>query len=299
MTTPSSDLLSDRIVGKATDIVATFVVATAFAVFASLTIDVLLMSVGLARHFMALGISLWLIGLYPARHVGPSLVARYDNKAMRASLPLESGFLWAGPRDEIQQRTWDAALRWCRDDAGEEARSWWQRCVTPDPAAKFAVAVLMGASGTGKSHLAEAWYRELDGSELLDACTTKLQRIALKLRFKVRDCLFWKSPGIGSAWDAGYLLEDPAARTHLAAFSPRRMTLMIADELSPQSLAQYIEVLAARRRAFRYRVRLLVISTALPSPLNRESCDDRHVWTAHVKELGEIPVWDMSAGQRV
>jgi len=296
MMKPNSDLFSDRIVDKTVDIVATFVVATAFAVFAGLTIDILLMSVGLAGNFMALSISLWLIGLYPARLVGPILAARYDNKAMRASLPLEPGSLWAGPRDEIQQRTWDAALRWCRDDAGNDTRSWWQRWDRPDPATKFSIAVLVGASGAGKSHLAEALYRELDGSELLDACTTKLQRIALKLRFKVRDCLFWAAPGIGSAWDAGYLVEDPAARTRLAAFSPRRMTLMIADELSPQSLAQYVEDLAARRCEFRYRVRLLVISTTPPSSLNRESCDDRYVWTAHVKELGEIPVWDMSAG---
>lgn len=166
--------------------------------------------------------------------------------------------------------------------------------MTPDVTQRFAVAVLTGDKDVGKSALTEALSRELDGSLKLEACMNRFRALALRLRVKRDDCLWWRTRQNSDPWDSGYLVDGPAARARLAVFAPRRATLIVADEVPSQSLILAIDVLNARRSEFRHPVRLLIIDAALPGSLGLRWDADRAVWVSGVPELGEVLVIDMS-----
>lgn len=189
-----------------------------------------------------------------ARHIGPTLIARYDDEAPRPWPTGDFGLRWAWPLGEAQNKAWKDLDGWFFAGAGSGASSFWRPWALPHVPQPFAIAVLTGSTGVGKSHLAEALSRQLDGSLQLAACTGRWAALRLRLRVKAQDCLWWRRRQPADPWDSGYLVEDPAARRRLERFLPRRATLIVADELPPESLRQAIEDLNSRRSDFRHLV---------------------------------------------
>lgn len=249
---------------------------------------------GYVRDLFAFGLAFFPLMLVPARQLGPTLIARYDDEVLRP--PPTGAFVsrWAGPKGDAQVDAWQRLHAWCYAGAGTGRSPFWRPWVTPDVTQRFAVAVLTGDKDVGKSALTEALSRELDGSLKLEACMNRFRALALRLRVKRDDCLWWRTRQNSDPWDSGYLVDGPAARARLAVFAPRRATLIVADEVPSQSLILAIDVLNARRSEFRHPVRLLIIDAALPGSLGLRWDADRAVWVSGVPELGEVLVIDMS-----
>lgn len=196
-----------------------------------------------------------------------ALLARYDGDAMCATPPAPFAMRWTGPLGERQQLAWQGLARWCLAGAGSGRSPVWQPWALPDVPQRFAIGLLLGASGTGKSHLAEAFSRHLDGDDRLQALPSRVARLRWRLQLKWQDCQWWRARRPEDPWDCGYLVEGAAIQQRLAAFRPRRPTLMVADALAPQTLQACILTLQAQQGDFGQPVRLLVIDTAVPEPL--------------------------------
>jgi len=203
----------------------------------------------------------------PGRHVGPAAIARYDEEAMRPSAPECSEVQCSDPLSLAQMQAWDAILRWCQRGAGNGSSPLLLPWVPPEAEERFSVALLTGPKGAGKSCLAEAFARHLDGNEELSKLPSRWARWRLKLRVKVADCAWWRERKPDHPWDCGYLVEDAAAHERLDRFLPRRPTLFIADELTASSVATCIARLDTRWAEFRYPVRVLVIAADSPDSL--------------------------------
>ncbi len=248
---------------------------------------------GVARDLAVLVAGFFLPLLKPARVLSRWLLAPYPDETLSRATPAELWLRWAGPLGEVQQKAWDGLHHWCQD-AGSGAVPFLVPWRTPDVASPFSVAVLTGNNGVGKTHLTEAMCLSLDGSAELAACGGAWARARLRLRRKLRQCLWWRPRADSDPWDYGYLVEDPARRKRLGQFLPRRPTLLVADELQPSSLLEAITDLNARRADFRHPVRLLVIDSAIPAALQLAwQAAEQRWWTA-LQDLGEVPVFDLS-----
>ena len=124
------------------------------------------------------------------------------------------------------------------------------------------MAHLAGPAGSGRSHLAEAFSRHLDGDDRLQQLPQGWPRLRLRLAVKLADSLPWRARQRDDPWDCGFLPGDEAALRALGRFLPRRATLMVADGLPPSALAERIDALAPRQARFGQPVRLLIIERA-------------------------------------
>jgi len=203
-----------------------------------------------------------------------ALRARYDGDAMRPAPPIPFARPWTGPSGERQQQAWQELERWCMAGAGSGRVPFWRPWAAPDVPQRFAVGLLVGASGTGKSHLAEALSRQLDGDDRLQALPSPGARLRWRLQLKWQDCQWWRARRPEDPWDCGYLVEGAAMQQRLAAFRPRRRTLMVADALAPPVLQASIRTLREQQRGYAHPVRLLVIDTAVPGPLTPSALGD-------------------------
>lgn len=249
---------------------------------------------GIPRDLIALFVTLYGPILYLTHRIGPTLIARYDDETLRVLPSGDYGLRWAGPLGEAQHKAWQALSEWCFAGAGDGTCPLWPPWAQPSVEQRFSIAILTGPNGVGKSHLAEALSRELDGSLRLEACTSRLARLRLRLGVKLNESAWWKPRRREDPWDSGYLVEDPAALVRLAGFLPRRATLLVADELTPLTLLDAITKLKGRRADFRHPVRLLIIDTVLPGCLGLGLDAERRVWTTNIHELGEVPVVSLS-----
>jgi hypothetical protein len=202
----------------------------------------------------------FLLGLLPARHIGPTLIARYDRAALRVE-PAGDVRLGLGmPTDPPGQATWAGLAHWCVHGSGPGHAPLWRPGALPDVELRLSVAVLTGASAADRSRLAEAFSRHIDGSARLQALGSRWQGRRWRLRIKLDECLWWRPLPPGTPWDAGYLPLSAAALQPLACFRPRRATLVVADGLHAQVLAQALHALHTNQAAFRHPVRLLVLA---------------------------------------
>lgn len=254
----------------------------------------LIPSNGCVRNLLVFGLVFFSWMLAPGRRLGPTLMARYDSETLRPPPTGNFSLNWDGPRSDAQVDAWQQLHAWCYAGTGSGRSPFWRPWVVPDVTQRFSIAVLAGDNGVGKSHLAEALSRKLDGSLQLEACTSRFESIRLRLRVKYDNCRWWRSRQDSDPWDSGYLQQGAVAQSHLAVFAPRRATLIVADELAPQSLIPAIEALNARRSKFHHPVRLIIVSTVLPASLGL--CWDAAgaVWTHKAHELGEVPVIHLS-----
>ncbi|NUU36898.1 hypothetical protein [Pseudomonas sp. C2B4] len=250
---------------------------------------------GMKRELVTLIISLFVLALYPAKRAGPALIASYDDETLRAAPGANFGMRWAGPLGDHQKATWSWLQQWCFGGAGSGRSPWLQPWVMPNVDQPFSIAMLVGANGTGKSHLAEAFSRHLDGNDRLCALPGEWARLRLRLRTRLQSWVWWRTRKQSDPWDCGYIVEDSAPRTRLSQFLPRRATLLIADQLLPASLEDCIERLNAQRAEFRHPVRLLVIDVTLPTVLGLKWDACSRLWQTGVLDLGEVPVMNLSA----
>lgn len=223
---------------------------------------------GFARDVLAFALGSFPLGLVPAKHIGPTLIARYDDEALRVLPPRDLGLRWAGPLGDAQRRTWDDLLAWCHAGTGNGRCPGWRPWAMPGMDQPLAIALLTGPNGVGKSHLAEALARHLDGSNVLEALPGRWARLRYRLRVKINDCQWWRRRRPDDPWDCGYLVDDAAWIGRLAHFLPRRATLLIADELTAESLNDITRILAERRVEFRRPVRLLLVDVTPPAGLD-------------------------------
>jgi hypothetical protein len=218
---------------------------------------------------LSLRFILWLIFitlcLVLAKRIAPALIARYDNAVLRVAPVKAVDLDAAGPLRADQQAAWDQLQHWCFDGAGDGRSPLWQPWAMPRVEQRFSIALLTGAKGAGKSQLVEAFSRAIDGSNQLQRAGGAGGRLALRLRVKVNDCLWWRARKPTDPWDSGYLFDDAAVRQRLPRFLPRRATLMVADAWPAASLRECISALNARRADFHHPVRLLIVDTALPA----------------------------------
>lgn len=166
--------------------------------------------------------------------------ARFDRAALSVEPP--AGYRPGAPNAE-QAAAWQWLQDWCFEDL---KRPW-------------AMAYLAGPPRSGRSHLAEAFSRHLDGDDRLQQLPEGWPRLRLRLAVKLADHTPWRARRRGDPWDCGFLPGNEAALRALARFVPRRATFMVADGLAPSALAERIDTLAPRQAQFRHPVRLLII----------------------------------------
>jgi hypothetical protein len=239
---------------------------------------------------VALALMLLVLCLVLARRCGPALIARYDDGALRVEPA--SGVNETLPRDlsANQKAAWTQLQQWCFDGAGDGRTPFWLPWAMPRVERRFSIAVLLGAKGAGNSQLAEAWSREIDGSNQLQHAGGAWARLCLRLRVKWNDCVWWRARKPADPWDSGYLVGDALALEHLRKFLPRRATLMVANALPSAALLERIAVLSARCTAFHHPVRLLIVDTVLPAALGLTRDADSALWRSALPGVGAVPV---------
>ncbi len=251
---------------------------------------------GAWRDILVLAILLFTPCWWIGARVGPALIARFDEDALRPAAAADLGMRWAGPLGPVQERVWAELESWCCSGMGDGRSPFWRPWVLPDVTERLSVAVMVGENGGGKSHLAEAFSRRLDRNKVLFALAAEssLKAVWLRVSVKWNELWWWRKRRHDQPWDCGYLVEDPAARARLAQFRPRRPTLIIADELRESSLDSALQALAAARVDFRHPVRLLVIDVALPGALAMQFDAISRQWKTPAHDLATVPVIDCS-----
>lgn len=171
-----------------------------------------------------------------------ALTARFDGAALRA-------YAWplAVPAPQVLPARWDALRSWCV--AGLSAQP-------------FAHAFCHAPEGSPAAWRAAALALELDGSGLLQVCTSPLQRWRLRLRVKLQDAVAVWPLEDGLVWDSGFVPAEPAAWQALMRFVPRRPTFIVMQGLPPNDVAHLLGSLSERSAGFSKPVRVLVL--ALP-----------------------------------
>ena len=202
----------------------------------------------------------------PARSPSP-LFARFDTKALCVDPPRQQSPPWRLPLCMQQALVFKSLLLWCQARAGVAACPVFAPWAHPLVEEAFAVAHLSGAQAAGKSLLALALSREMDGSVLLEACPTRWARWRVRLRVKLNDCQWWRARQLDDPWDCGYVHSAALASGAIARFLPRRATLIVADGLTRDEVEQCAAQLQANSAWYRCPVRLLVIAVGSePAP---------------------------------
>jgi len=206
------------------------------------------------------------------------LIARYDRAALRVEASAGLSGHRAGPLRPHQEAAWNWLQAWCFEGAGDGRSPPWRPRALPQVPQRWSVAWLAGPKGSGRSHLAEAFSRQLDGDDRLQALASGAARLRLRIGVKLADACWWRARRPDDPWDCGYLVDEPAARQALQNFLPRRATLMVADGLPEEALRACVAALAPRQARFRQPVRLLVIATEMPAALARGPTTDAGPW---------------------
>lgn len=216
-----------------------------------------------------------------------NLVARYDGQTLSVEPP--EPLPRSGPLTAVQQAAWQHLQAWCASGAGDDLSPLWRPLQRPALAQPVSVAVLRGALG---AQLAEAFSRQLDGSDQLAGAGGRWAGRWLRLCVKLQDAQWWRARQPSDPWDAGYLLSTPAARMALQRFVPRRATLLVASGWQPDALLEAVVTLQARCAVFLHPVRVLVVSPgAGPAPGQPERSYPMP-WRAAARLVAEAAVID-------
>jgi|GEM_PF-2693500 len=101
----------------------------------------------------------------------------------------------------------------------------------------------------------ELFQRELDGDRALRELPSQGSRLRMRLRVKLLEALPGRSSRRDDPWDCGYLNEAAA----LAAFRPRRATLMVIEALPYDELQPLLALLRAQSAGYRRPLRVIVL----------------------------------------
>jgi hypothetical protein len=205
-----------------------------------------------------LGVSLLLLCWAPARRVGTGLVARFDSVLFRPPANLDLATLAATNNTSQQLRDW------CFDGAGSGAAPLLRPNAIPPMAQPLSIAVWEASSSaeqTTQQTQLNAFMGQLDGTGLLLACKGPWARCWLRLRIKLREALWWRARQANDPWDCGFLNIHEGVVAQLRAFSPRRATLIVVQDVQHPLLHASLTVLRERNAMFHYPVRVLVMGT--------------------------------------
>ncbi|MBI5257000.1 MAG: hypothetical protein HY855_10915 [Burkholderiales bacterium] len=188
------------------------------------------------------------------------LGARFDTAALR---PPDTAL--AQPPHPMQAAAWQALRQWCQAGAGPGGCAWWQPGARPRVDTRLAQATLAGPDITALRALAHELALQLDGSHRLAACPGGAARLALRLRTKCDDALWWRQRRAHDPWDAGFVIDSAEARARVQQqWMPRRASLLVAEGGSPAAFEACVRALAARSAGFRHPVRLLGLVAGEP-----------------------------------
>ncbi|MFJ3367342.1 hypothetical protein [Pseudomonas sp. NPDC086251] len=169
-------------------------------------------------------------------------------------------------------KTWDdqhvaleELVTWAKQNPDTCSWKFWPRKPSIQP---LKLALVTGANGIGKSSLGA----ELGNRLLTDHLTNQKNTGGAgtihrrQLSTAVKPCLRAVLPWL--RWDVGVLTSgDLNQLTALRVWEPRRPTLLIIDEPNTKT-SEVLKVLAERRHAFWYPVRVLVIDQMFPAALD-------------------------------
>ena len=191
------------------------------------------------------------------------LRARFDQQALRPPAPSRSA---ADDALAQQQPAWSSLRAWCQQGAGPGNTAGSQPGARPAVAVRLAVAAVHGADDIATLAWADAFARQLDGSVALAALPgagAGFAGLAMRLRVKAQDALWWRQRQPDDPWDAGWAISTPPGRSHgSTAFTPRRATLILADRREADALRPHLAALAARSDDFWHPVRWLWVGGA-------------------------------------
>lgn len=204
------------------------------------------------------GLAALLLVAIVARRIAPVLVARYDLRLLRPPGRAAAVHTLAGC---ARTEELEAVLRaWCVQGCGSGARALFEPWAVPQVAQRLAVAGCE-ASWAGIRPALERLCRELDGSDTLDHCASAGERMRLRMRVKLHDCMWWRMRQCADPWDCGYFKDDALAWLALSDFLPRRATLIVATDLEAASIHALLHGLEARAAGFAHPVRVLIVAT--------------------------------------
>ena len=198
-----------------------------------------------------------------SRHLA-GLRSRFDQMALRPPAPPAAG--WPTPPATPSARTTPAAQpavsaavqAWCWQGAGPGNSAPWQPGARPKVSQRLAVAALRGPDAAATTAWANAFARQSDGSTRLDALSSAVARLALRLGAKAHDAMWWRARQSDDPWDAGWAINTPPALRHWrAGFMPRRATLILADRTEATALEPCLAALVLRSDDLRHPVRWL------------------------------------------
>jgi hypothetical protein len=196
------------------------------------------------------------------------LRARFDALALRAPVPRPD----EAARLAGQAATAKRLLAWCHHDAGPAQAALAPPGARPAADQRLAVGALRCA-GIGDPHALIAWAdafaRRIDGGTQLDALPGRAAGLAFRLRVKCHDAMAWRARQPTDPWDAGWVINTPAALARLrTGWTPRRATLLLADVHDADALHAGLAALRQRQGGFRHPVRWLWVGgeVDLPAP---------------------------------
>jgi hypothetical protein len=178
------------------------------------------------------------------------LLARFDTQALRdiAALPAAADDEPAGLREALR--------RWSHAGLGSGRAPWARPQALPNVAQRFASAVLVTTDPGPALRCCQRYARELDRNDELAALAARSRLAALRLKLAVKwhELWWWRTRHPRQPWDCGEVVDAPEAWRH---FVPRRPTLVLAPDLTPDRLLEVAAWLQARSAGFPQPVRLL------------------------------------------
>ena len=168
----------------------------------------------------------------PSRSLFAILRARFDTAVLVPPVPLEDARLG-------DPRAWQALQDWC---------------LAAEP--RVSIATLKGEEAAA---LANLLCLERDGGLQMQARGSAGGRMALRLKTKLHDVMWWRAREPADAWDCGTLITTDAGLLALSRFQPRRATLIVVAGSASATLKRVIEALDQRSDRFAHCVKLLVL----------------------------------------
>lgn len=196
----------------------------------------------------------WLLLLPVARRLGTVAVARFDGEALSADPEIALPAVPPTPAMLAQV----APLRaWCFEGLGEGRSPLLRPSQAPHIPRPLALAMWQAPAGLARAQAAQHLARDLDGGFLLQAAPSRAAGLALRLRVKLHDLMWWRGRREDDPWDSGYPVRGPEGLAALARFRPRRPTLMVMDGWPLEIIAPALQALADAAPYWRQPVRVL------------------------------------------
>lgn len=185
--------------------------------------------------------------------------ARYDLAALRPPAPCSGN-------PDPDPATWQHLQRWCQEGSGPGGSPLWAPRALPSVEQRLSVAQLRCDDAGTASRLAAQLMLERDGSLQLLACNTAMSQLALRLKTRLHDLMWWRQRQPSDPWDSGYVIDTPAGVQALSRFMPRRATLLVAAHMAPDTLSAVLDDLHSRQARFACPVRVLVLGPMPATP---------------------------------